>query len=316
MVTVLMAVYNGEKYLREQMDSILRQAVKKDHIDLKIIASDDGSKDGSRELLKEYETKFPKRVKVILREQPSGSAENHFLSLLSEADDDYIMLSDQDDVWLRGKTSCLLRKMREMERIYGRECPILVHSDMAVVDEKLDVISESYFKYQKISPERTKLSHLLVQNNVTGGAVMINRAMLPYLRKKPKICLMHDSWLALIAACFGQIGCVKKPLYLYRQHGDNSLGAKKADTAEEAAKRLVDGSAARENYRRMFGQAECLLTMYGKKLKAEDRETLKAFLNMRKKGRIGKIRTMIRYDFTKNSLKRTVGQMLFLNADT
>lgn len=308
MITVLMAVYNGEKYLREQLDSVLKQTVP----DIKITVSDDCSKDKSRDIICSYKEKNPDRICPVFRKAPSGSAENHFFALLAQADDDYIMLSDQDDVWLPDKTECLLEKMKMMEKAYGREMPVLVHSDMKVTDEKLHVIADSYFRYQKISPERNSLSQLLVQNNVTGGAVMVNRAMLVSLREKPEICLMHDSWMALVASCFGKTGWVEKPLYLYRQHGSNALGAKAADTAREAAERLKDGSRAKENYRRMFGQAECLLTMYGENLSPEQKEVLEAFIRIPKQGRLGKIHTMMKYGFTKNSIKRTVGQMLFI----
>ena len=308
MITVLMAVYNGEKYLREQLDSILAQ----DSRELVAVVSDDGSADGSRDIIREYAKKEPNRIFPIFRERPSGSPEAHFLDLIAQGEGEYVMLSDQDDVWLPGKVSRLMKKMRSMEHRYGKETPILVQSDLKVTDENLHVIAESYFRYQKISPERNKLCQLLVQNNVTGGAVMMNRALLSLLRKKPQVCLMHDSWIALVAACFGKIGWVDEPLYLYRQHGANSLGAKAADTVQEAADRLKDGSRARENYRRMFGQAACLLKMYQDQLSREQIRTLKAFIRLPKQGRIPKICSMIKYGFTKNSVKRTIGQMLFM----
>ncbi|RGY98933.1 glycosyltransferase family 2 protein [Clostridium sp. AM58-1XD] len=308
MITVLVAVYNGEKYLKEQLDSILNQTCK----EINIIVSDDVSSDGSRAIIRSYAEKMPERIVPVFRSEPSGSAENHFLWLLSQADDDYIMLSDQDDVWFPDKAECLLAKIREMETDYGRDMPILVHSDMEVVDEELHVTADSYFRYQKISPERNKLSQQLVQSNVTGGAVMINRRMLAYLKQVPEVCLMHDSWMALIAASFGKIGWVERPLYLYRQHGGNTLGARRADTLEEAGERLRDGSRARENYRRMFGQAQCLLDLYEDLLDETQKETLRAFIRLKDQGRFIKIRNMVKYGFTKNSLKRTIGQMMFM----
>ncbi|MEY8339214.1 glycosyltransferase family 2 protein [Lachnospiraceae bacterium 62-35] len=311
MITVLMAVYNGEKYLREQLDSILsQQGLEKGQ--LRIIVSDDNSADSSRKIIQEYARHFPEQVFPVFRKTSSGSAQEHFLSLLSQEEDEYIMLSDQDDVWLPEKVELLLRKMREMEERYGKEMPILVHSDMKVADEALETISGSYFRYQKISPERASLPQLLVQNNVTGGATMVNHAMLPFFKQIPSVCLMHDNWMALLAASFGKIGWVDKPLYLYRQHGNNSLGARKADTIEEAAKRVWDGSQAEENYRRMFAQAQCLLQMYEDRLDEEQKEILRAFISLPGQRRLGKIKTMIKYGFTKNSMKRTLGQMLFM----
>ena len=256
MITVLMASYNGSRYIRQQLDSILAQ----DEEDVRILVSDDCSSDGSRELLKEYEASRGDRVLVLLRKEPSGGAAVHFLKLLKLMADaahgpeeqpqhgsllpeyemtksqlahlgllagaDYFMLSDQDDVWMPQKARMLSDKMKEMERKPGRgNVPLLVHSDLTVADEALRPIADSFFRYQKISPERTSLPQLLVQNNVTGGAVMVSRSMLPYLKEIPGVCLMHDAWLALIASCFGEIGWVDRPLYYYRQHGGNTLGA-------------------------------------------------------------------------------------------
>lgn len=243
---------------------------------------------------------------------------------------DYFMLSDQDDVWLPEKAQMLLVRMTELERckdVNGQRQsvlpgspvlsdraipPVLVHSDLKVVDGNLTEISPSFFKYQKISPERTRLSQLLVQNNVTGGAVMINRSMLPYLEQQPDICLMHDAWLALIASCFGRIGWVDRPLYLYRQHRDNTLGAEKGDNLEDAKKRLQDGSDARRNYRLMFGQAKSMLRLFDSELDEEQKDTLAAFAGLPGKSRLGKIILILRYGFTKNTALRTLGQMLFI----
>ena len=83
---------------------------------------------------------------------------------------------------------------------------------------------------------------------------MMNRAMLPYLEQLPRVCLMHDAWLALLASCFGRIGWVGQPLYLYRQHRDNTLGAEKGDSLKGAGARIKDGGRAKENYRLMSGR--------------------------------------------------------------
>jgi hypothetical protein len=226
---------------------------------------------------------------------------------------DYFMLSDQDDVWMPQKARMLSDKMKEMERKPGRgNVPLLVHSDLTVADEALRPIADSFFRYQKISPERTSLPQLLVQNNVTGGAVMVSRSMLPYLKEIPGVCLMHDAWLALIASCFGEIGWVDRPLYYYRQHGGNTLGAEKGDSLDSVRTRVKDGSSARENYRRMFGQADSFYHMFYSRLNREQQETLEAFIRLPRCGRLGKMGLIVKYGFTKNTLVRTLGQMLFI----
>lgn len=339
-VTVLAAAYNGRSYIEQQMDSILAQS--RDGILL--VVSDDCSTDGTAQRLDAYEKAHGGQVLVLHRKKPSGGASAHFLSLISlmaklqaesgspwketyeltedkqmrlreAADADYFMLSDQDDVWLPMKTEKLMAKMRalELKEPDGRRgTPLLVHSDLKVVDENLKEIAPSFFRYQKISPDRTALPQLLVQNNVTGGALMMNRAMLSYLICPPSVCLMHDAWLALVAGCFGQTGYVDEPLYLYRQHKANTLGAEKGDSMEGAKARIKDGSQAAENYRRMFGQAESLLELYKDKLTQEQKETLDAFISLPRQTRTGKIKSIWKYGFTKNTWLRTLGQMLFI----
>ena len=284
---------------------------------------------------------------MLLRKEPSGGAAVHFLKLLKLMADaahgpeeqpqhgsllpeyemtksqlahlgrlagaDYFMLSDQDDVWMPQKARMLSDKMKEMERKPGRgNVPLLVHSDLTVANEALRPIADSFFRYQKISPERTSLPQLLVQNNVTGGAVMVSRSMLPYLKEIPGVCLMHDAWLALIASCFGEIGWVDRPLYYYRQHGGNTLGAEKGDSLDSVRTRVKDGSSARENYRRMFGQADSFYHMFYSRLNREQQETLEAFIRLPRCGRLGKMGLIVKYGFTKNTLVRTLGQMLFI----
>ncbi len=189
---------------------------------------------------------------------------------------------------------------------------MLIHSDLTVTDEKLNVIAPSFFAYQKVSPQRRALPQLLVQNNVTGGAVMLNRPLLELLKTPPQVCLMHDSWLALVASCFGVISWVDEPLYYYRQHGANALGAEKGDSPEGFIRRMKDGSQARENYRKMFGQARCLLELYGDRLDEKQKAVLEAFIRLPGRSRIGKIAEILRWGFTKNTWIRTLGQMMMI----
>lgn len=316
---MLVAAWNGEKYLGAQLDSILGQQLPGDgSVRLQVLVSDDCSGDRTVQVARDYVRRFPKQVRLVCRSAPSGGAAAHFLSLLSETAagselPDYVMLSDQDDVWLPCKTGKLLEKMREMETENpAGDLPLLVHSDLLVADETLRVIAPSFFAYQKVSPERTGLPQLLVQNNVTGGAVMINRPLLELLRQPPGVCLMHDSWLALLASAFGRIGWVDEPLYYYRQHGDNALGAEKGDNVRGAADRLKDGRKARENYRRMFGQAACLLELFDDRLDERQKEILKAFIRLPRRNRLMKMASILRWGFTKNTWLRTLGQMVMI----
>lgn len=309
-ITVVMATYNGEAYVAQQLDSILNQTVPQ----LRIVVSDDGSSDGTRGILEDYQRRYPDQITLCHHEKSAGDscevppAARNFFWLLGQAQGDYILLSDQDDVWKPDKVERLLAKVRELEKLLGWQVPILVHSDMEVVDAGLEQISPSFFRYQKVDPHRNSLAQVLVENPVTGGAAMFNRALLEKLRRIPEICVMHDWWIALTAASFGVIAYVPDRLYLYRQHGHNTLGAKRIGSAGEVKERLGRQDQVVENYRRMFAQARAFEEQYDRELNAGQRSVLRAYRALRYQSPVGRFRNIVRNHFFKSSLLQTLAQ--------
>ncbi len=312
-IEVLLASYNGEKYIRQQLDSILDQTVP----GIRILASDDGSTDGTVEILRRYEKEYPGQVTVAGTssedEGKGGRASGgsvpapaaNFFRLLAQADADYILLSDQDDVWLPEKTGKLLARIRGIEGEDGG-IPALVFSDMEVVDKNLNRISASFFSYAHSDPRRLSLSEILPENPVTGGALMMNRALLEQVREMPEACFMHDWWIALCAVCFGRISCVREALSLYRQHGDNSLGARAAGSLKDVAERPFRQAQVEQNYRRMFDQAAAFLKRFGGQLTKTQRETLRAWLALPMQTPAERLRSIRRYHFYKSSRLQTL----------
>ncbi len=188
MVSVLLASYNGEKYIREQLESILNQTFS----DLSIVISDDLSTDGTPAIIREYEERYPGRVRSLRNSERSGSAQNNFFRLLKVVTDEYIMLCDQDDVWLPDKAEVTLREMKKLETEWGKAVPLLVHGDLSVTDKEGSILHESMAEYQKIAVHDNRFSHYLVENNITGNTVMINKAFLEFLTDVPRECVMHD----------------------------------------------------------------------------------------------------------------------------
>ncbi len=357
MVTVLLCTYNGEAYIRAQIQSILDQTVQ----DLQLVVSDDGSTDGTLAIVEEMAAAHPGRITILRQNPPTGSAQRHFLKLLVEraydvpktgialkaklteksvkqATDaatvdetrmraDYIMLSDQDDVWLPEKVEKTLFRMQALEagcRAEGEaNASILVHCDSRIVDRELREIAPSFVAYQKMTPSRCHLHQLLVQNNVVGGALMMNRALASRITELPEHCVMHDQWIALIASAFGHIDFLPESLYLYRQHGDNVLGAGKGSRIMEVLGRFgigrKDGKTKAEMdahsqsvYREMFLQAACFRRTFDATLSGRQKKLLEQFMSIPKRNRIGKIYTILRYGFTYNLFHRTVGECLFI----
>lgn len=310
MITVLVAAYQGKEYLAEQLDSILNQSLP----GLRILISDDGSDDGTWDIIETYVRRFRGRIRGIRHVKTQGDSLNpvaaNFFYLLSQAEGDYILLSDQDDVWKKNKAECMMDVMAEAEADWGAETPVLLHSDAVVADRDLNVIAPSFFEYQHIGFEGIGLNRILVENPVTGGAVMMNKALLSYLRKAPEQCFMHDWWIAMTASCFGKIHCIREPLYFYRQHGSNTLGARKTGSAEDLKRRAGRGNEVKNNYIKMFGQASCFLEHYHGELTGKQTATLQAFLSLPYKGPVRRLWTVCRHRFYKNSGIQTLAQCL------
>lgn len=224
-IDILLATFNGSKYLREQLNSILGQS----YHNWRLIIRDDCSKDDTLAIIEEYCTKHPDKIILIDHCCQNIGVVKNFSLLLDNAIADYIMFCDQDDVWLPHKISITLEKMLELESTFGREMPLLAYTDLTVVDESGDnILADSVWKYQQLDPVNAgKLNRVLLQNIPTGCTVMINRALRKKASPIPEDAAMHDWWLTLVAVVFGTCGYVPEATVLYRQHGMNVCGAEK-----------------------------------------------------------------------------------------
>ncbi len=224
-IAILMATYNGEKYLREQMNSLLSQSYQ----NWVCYIHDDGSTDSTVDVIREYCDTY--NGKFILADYPKqGGAKKNFLSLLnfhnSKYDEYYIMFSDQDDVWLPNKVEVTHQRMVELED-KTQDKPCLVFTDLRVVDKSLGTISESFMQYSKHNPDKLTVRNMFVGNPAPGCTMMINRKLENFAVKytDARRIEMHDWWCMAIAATFGEIAYLNEPTIMYRQHGDNTLGA-------------------------------------------------------------------------------------------
>lgn len=305
MVTILLAVYNGGNYLKEQIESLLNQTVK----DIKIIVRDDGSTDNSIGIINEFCNRFPDKISAVTG-VPTGSAKQNFAELLAVCDDDYIMFCDQDDVWYPHKVEQTLNVMQKAEA-GNKHLPILIHTDLAVADESLSVISNSFFDFQKISYVMS-LSQLLVQNNVTGCTVMINRALKEKCGVIPNECIMHDWWLALVATAFGKVDCMREATMYYRQHSGNQVGAKASYGLAFIKRKLATLGEVRKNYNATYTQAKAFLECYGQHLTEKQYDMVKTYCEIPNMCKLKKIKTINRYGFKKCTRLRVVGQYILM----
>lgn len=224
-IAILMATYNGERYIVEQIESLLTQSYKL----WELYIHDDGSKDNTLCIINEYVKKYPEKIHIVNGPR-TGGAKYNFLYLMQQVDAPYVMFCDQDDVWLSEKICKTLSSMYEMEKKKGKEIPLLIFSDLKVVDQDLNIIADKMSIYQQLDNRKIKFKDLMIQNVVTGCTVMINRTCVKkaVLFNSIENIIMHDWWCSLVAAYFGCIACIDEPLILYRQHVTNSVGAKPA----------------------------------------------------------------------------------------
>ena len=224
-LSIALCTYNGEKFISEQLQSIAEQTVLPDEL----IICDDNSTDKTLENLNVFAKNAPFPVKIFHNDESLGVIRNFEKAILL-CKGDYVALSDQDDVWLPDKLEKSMAIMKSEEAKYaGKHMPILVHSDLKVVDKNLEVISDSLMYMQKTHNENSEqaLKTLLVQNYVTGCTVIINKELKEVATPFPNGIIMHDWWFALLASSEGKIAYLEESTILYRQHGENSVGAKK-----------------------------------------------------------------------------------------
>ena len=204
-------------------------------------------------------------VNVIRREDESGEgACANFAALLGESRADYAAFSDQDDVWRPDKLAKCLAKLQELESRYGRDTPLLVFCDGAVTDAALKPRPGTVISQQGVDVQKgLRLNRLLMQNFIAGNAMLFNAALREKAGAVPPGALLHDSWLALVAAAFGHIGFVDEPLYFYRQHQANVLGATTAGFGHFLRRAIEGPMAFRRRLHANVVQARAFVERFG-----------------------------------------------------
>lgn len=272
-IEILLATYNGARFLEAQIDSLLLQR----DVSFRILIRDDGSTDDTLRIVDRYRSAIPETIDLLSSSGNVGAKKN-FEILLERSTAPYVALCDQDDVWMPRKLQVLLGILREMEARYGSQTPLLAYSDLLVVDEDLRERHPSYWSYSGCDPEHTNLARLLVRNPVAGCASLVNRALVRASLPIPDEALVHDYWLTLVASTAGKIAAVREALVSYRQHRGNVIGAR-AYNWRTTARRVMSGRSDWDIGARRR-QAAALLERCESTLAAADRTLLEDFISL------------------------------------
>ncbi|MDO5146374.1 MAG: glycosyltransferase family 2 protein [Eubacteriales bacterium] len=306
-----MAVYNGAHYLEEQLESLRRQTCQ----NFLLLIHDDGSTDGTEKILEKWEKgqKFP--IRVIKDGYCLRDSSKNFAHILSWAEKNlgefsYYMFCDQDDVWKEDKIAITFQAIKKAEK--ENDGPILIHTDLEVVGEQLESISSSYLRYRSINPYITQVNRMLIQNNVTGCTMLWNKKLNCLLQWDKMRPAMHDWWISLTAALLGRIIFVDKTTILYRQHGDNVVGATKVNSIGFIILRLSNLKYVKKKFRQSVRQAQDLLCLHGARCSRKNRVYLEQFSRLYQVNKIKRVCLILKYRFLKQSPIQVIGELLFI----
>ena len=218
---VVMATWNGADHLDQQFASILGQSC----LPVRVLVADDGSSDATLTLVEAWQRRSSVPVELLpARPQRLGSCAS-FERLLAASRAPYVMPADQDDIWDTDKAVRLLTAMGELERHWGSATPLLVHGDLRLIDHQERPLAPSFHRFQGLQPQRSTWLAIALQNVVTGCSSLVNRACIAQALPFPPEAVLHDWWLALVAARQGHIAFLPEACVSYRQHGANAVGA-------------------------------------------------------------------------------------------
>jgi rhamnosyltransferase len=295
-INIVMSTYNGEQFLAEQIDSIQQQTFK----DWQLLIRDDGSSDQTPEIIKSFVAQDPRIVFINEHDRENFGVIKNFFTLIKHDKADYYFFSDQDDVWLEDKLETMLTAARQ----YPDQLPLMVYTDLCIVDQNLQVMNQSMIRSQS-HHANTELVQELTENTVTGGVAMINHALAERWRTLDNI-IMHDWYLAVLATAIGKLVYIDQPGELYRQHDNNVLGAR---TFTKRLKTWLSGpSKMLEKYWWLIhaSQAQADKILQENELGDEQEAVIRNYIALERLPLSQRIRVLRQYKYAKNKWFHTM----------
>ena len=274
-IDILMATYNGEKYLVEQLDSIINQTYR----NWNLLIRDDNSTDKTLEIIQNYHKK-DKRIKILKDNKGNLGIVRNFEELLKSSESEFIMFSDQDDIWVENKLDMYLKMI---EKIKNKG--FMIHSDAILFDKnKSNILKDTFISKKAINKG---LENVFFNYFVQGATILISKEIKNFILPFPKEVYLHDRYIHLISELFFERIFVNKALIYYRQHGDNQIGAK--NTIRELLLKRYFDERDRQLIKVIYNKYGSLLTEDKKKLIEEyfkitdiKKNRFNRFLNLKK----------------------------------
>ncbi len=287
-IAILMATYNGERFIRAQLESIMCQTFRDWHLYVR----DDGSSDHTLTVVKEFSEREPNRVTIVSRGNKHLGPKGNFSCLLGLVRERYVVFSDQDDIWKDDKLDVAHARMIALESRVPSGTPCLVHADRAIVDANGGLVSPSYWRSRRLSQSDFAQPETYLGFCVAAGStMMINRPLLDLALPIPDAARMHDTWIELVASHFGEIDWIDQVALDHRRHGANASGSIQdidSPTARAFFSRLKRFWRRRGTQRKIIAsyvrQADAFLDRYRSHLPVRSAERIQWFVRMSRRG--------------------------------
>lgn len=316
-VNIIMAAYNGEKYIKDQIESIIHNSFN----NWILWIFDDGSTDETNLIIEDYIKQYPQKIKYCKNDLNKGVTRNFLEGAKFAIDQNsqdvnvknlnhYYMFCDQDDVWMPEKIYKTLNQMKKAEKKFGCQKPIAVFTDAIVVDEKLNIQQASFYKTSKLNTNRRDLPHMLMENKLIGCTVMFNETLADKLELIPKNARYHDWWIGLIASAFGYITYLKEGTLLYRQHGNNVVGNQ--NFLSYVKNRISSLNKQRKILDITIKQAQEFYNIFGEELTGSKKYLVYQFAHLKENNWIMKRKIIMENGYLKTGIIRNMGLFLLI----
>lgn len=306
-IDILLATYNGEKYLNEQLESILQQ----DFQDFRVVIRDDGSTDHTLDILSKWQGLYPQKIEIIQDESKNLGPTLNFNQLLQYAEAPYICFSDQDDKWLPEKLSKQLEFIQSIEEEHP-EKGVMIFCDLIICNEQLEIISTSLIEKDRLDVKAITPNRLLMQNVPYGCATMINHQLLKQITPIDPRALLHDHWMAIISSLIGEIKFLDEALIYHRIHQSNASRAEsehKKQASKDLSKKINNHNF--HNYLfKQVAQAQAILEHLEHQLSPQQIQLLQDFIQLQNKSGLPRKWDIVKNRFFKNTIYHTIKLIL------